>query len=179
VAFLQLRMKDTAEGEVLRMARVLRGITRGTATRLIVNDFPRVAAEVGADGAHVGQGDTPYEQARAVVGPGAIVGLSTHNPEQTRAACALGADYIGVGPVYATPTKKIPDPPLGLDGMAEMLSVATVPAVVLGGITAETLPGVLRAGARNFAMVRPLNQARDPEAVLKRILDTYGEFGHP
>jgi len=166
-------MKGRCRAEVLETAQRMRAITAGSATRLIVNDWPDVAAEVGADGVHVGQSDMPYADARAIVGPDAIVGLSTHTPEQTRAACALGPDYIGVGPVFPTTTKKIPDPAIGIDGMRRMLGAATVPAVVLGSITLENLPAILAAGARNFAMVRPLNGSSEPEPVLKQILETY------
>jgi thiamine-phosphate pyrophosphorylase len=179
VAFVQLRMKDRTRSEVLAVANRMRAITRGSVTRLIVNDHPDVAAEVGADGVHVGQADMPYAQARAIVGPEAIVGLSTHSPEQTAAACALGPDYIGVGPVFPTTTKKIPDPAIGIDGMRRMLALASVPAVVLGSITLENLPEVLAAGCRNFAMVRPLNSSAEPDLVLKRILETYRRLVQP
>jgi thiamine-phosphate pyrophosphorylase len=169
IAFLQLRMKDAPEDSVVRTARRLRDITRGSRTRLIINDLPHVAAEVGADGVHIGQNDMPHDQARTIVGPDAIVGISTHSPEQTRAACRLGPDYIGIGPVFPTPTKKVPDPAIGIDGMREMLSLATVPAVVLGSITPQNLPEILAAGAGNFAMVRPLNRTPDPAQVLNTI----------
>jgi len=104
------------------------------------------------------------------VGTDAIVGLSTHNPTQTREACARNPDYVGIGPVYSTPTKKIPDPPIGLEGMREMLDIATAPAVVLGSITEENLPDIIAAGARNFALVRPLNRSAEPRKVLERVI---------
>jgi thiamine-phosphate pyrophosphorylase len=177
VAFVQLRMKDRPAEEVLATARAMRAITAGSTTRFIVNDYPEIAAMVGADGVHLGQDDLSYREARAIVGPAALIGLSTHNPSQTRAACAAGPDYIGVGPVFPTPTKKVADPAIGIPGMQAMLAAASVPAVVLGGITVENLPQVLAAGARNFAMVRPLNQSREPQDVLKAILEVCARHG--
>lgn len=181
VPFVQLRMKDTDRDEVRDAAVMMREVTRGSDSRFIVNDDPELAAEVGADGVHLGQGDMPYALAREIVGPDAVVGLSTHNVEQTRAACELGPDYIGIGPVFPTTTKKIPDPPLGLDGMRDMLAAATVPAVALGSITTANLGDIVRAGAANFSLVRPLNGAEDPEPVLVAILrawrDAMGEAG--
>lgn len=175
VAFVQLRMKDTPAGEIERTGRALRRITAGSSTRLIINDHPAIAAGIGADGVHIGQDDIPYEQARAIVGSEAIVGISTHSPRQTQAACALSPDYIGIGPVFPTTTKSIPDPPLGIEGMQTMLAEAKVPAVVLGSINAQNLAEVLRAGARNFSLVRPLNRSNNPRAVLAEILKTYRE----
>jgi thiamine-phosphate pyrophosphorylase len=169
VAFLQLRMKDAPRDTVMAQAEHIRAITEGTATRFIINDFPEIAATVGADGVHIGQHDYAYSRARQIVGPDAIIGISTHSPLQTEAACALRPDYIGVGPVYATPTKDIPDPVIGPGGMSEMVRIATVPAVCLGGISIERLPEVLRHGARNFSMVRPVCQAQNPAAAIRDI----------
>ncbi|MDP8237341.1 MAG: thiamine phosphate synthase, partial [Candidatus Erginobacter occultus] len=118
VRCLQLRVKDRSEGEILEIARQLRKITAGTATRLIINDSPEIAAASGADGVHLGQEDMPLGAARKILTrPGAIFGLSTHNAEQALAGIALGPDYIGVGPVFPTPTKAKPDPVLGLEEM--------------------------------------------------------------
>jgi thiamine-phosphate pyrophosphorylase len=176
IAFVQLRMKDAPAHAVEETARLMAAITAGTKTRFIVNDDPEIARRTGADGVHLGQGDMPYGRARAIVGNSALIGVSTHSVEQMKNACALKPDYVGVGPVYATPTKKNPDPVIGLDGMREMLAVATVPAVAIGGITLENLPQVLEAGARNFCMVRPLTLAAEPEKVLKEILKIYESY---
>jgi thiamine-phosphate pyrophosphorylase len=175
VAFIQLRMKDAAPRDMTAIARTMRAITSGSASRFIVNDDPAIARDCGADGVHLGQTDMPYEAARAIMGPAAIIGLSTHTPAQTRSACSCGPDYIGIGPLYPTPTKKCPDPAIGIDGMRRMLAVATVPAVVLGAITGENLARVIEAGADNFSLVRPLNAAADPRAVLVRLLDIHAE----
>jgi thiamine-phosphate pyrophosphorylase len=174
VRLIQLRMKEAPKGEVVEVARSLMSII-DKRSLFIVNDDPFVAREVGADGVHLGQDDMPYEQAREILGPEAIIGLSTHNPDETRAACALQPDYIGVGPVFATPTKKKPDPVIGIVGMREMIAVATAPAVVLGGIDHSNAAEVLEAGARNICAVRCINQSHDPERELKRMLETVEE----
>jgi thiamine-phosphate pyrophosphorylase len=176
IAFVQLRMKDAPEDRVVVTAGKMLSVTRGTKTRLIINDSPAVAARVGADGVHIGQGDMPYHEARNIVGGKALIGMSTHTVGQMKKACECKPDYVGMGPVYATPTKKTPDPVIGLDGMKDMLANATVPSVAIGGISMENLPLVLAAGARNFCMVRPIIQAIDPEKVLKQILKIYNSF---
>jgi thiamine-phosphate pyrophosphorylase len=176
IAFVQLRMKDRPEDLILKTARAMRKITQGTKTRLIINDNPAIAKTIGADGVHVGQNDMAYDEARNIVGEEAVVGLSTHSVPQMQDACGFKPDYVGVGPVYATPTKKNPDPMIGIDGMKEMLAQATVPAVAIGGITLDNLPQVLEGGAKNFCMVRPITTAQEPEQVLRKILKVYRDF---
>lgn len=161
VRFIQLRMKDTPRQQVVSVGRKLRAIIPKQHF-FIINDDPDIALEVGADGVHLGQDDMSYEEARALLGEEAIIGLSTHNPSQARDACRLVPDYIGVGPVFATPTKKIPDPVIGLNGMKEMLQVATVPAVAIGGIDLSNIAQVIAAGAANFSAVRCVNRSFDP-----------------
>ena len=171
VPFVQLRMKDAPAAVVLETAREMRRITQGSGTRLVINDFAGVARDCDADGVHVGQCDLAYQEVRRIVGPDCCVGLSTHSAVQLERACTQEPDYVGIGPVFATPTKKIPDPPLGITGMRSLLRLATVPAVVLGSITLENLPQLYRAGARNVALVRPVNNSDNPGREIDRILD--------
>ena len=171
VRMVQLRMKDAPRGEVLAVARALRRITSGSATRLIVNDDPSVAAEAEADGVHVGQGDMRVGEVRRLYPSLGIVGLSTHNLDQVRAAAAERPDYIGVGPVYATPTKKIPDPTLGPELAGRMIGQAPCPAVAIGGLDFETLPAAIAAGARNYAVVRAVCGSDDPGAAIARLVE--------
>jgi thiamine-phosphate pyrophosphorylase len=166
VKMLQLRMKNVARTEVLAVARDVRTITRHTETTFILNDDPELAAEVEADGVHLGQTDMPLIDARNRYPQLKIFGLSTHNPTQVQEARLQAPDYIGVGPVYATPTKAIPDPTLGLDVMRQMLDAAPCPAVAIGGISWERLPEVLRVGARNVAIVRAVCQSLTPYRTL-------------
>ena len=174
VRIIQLRMKDAPRDEIVSVGRTVRDITRGTDTLFIVNDDPSIAAEVGADGVHVGQGDMPVPEERRLYPSLRIVGLSTHSPEQALASLDVKPDYIGVGPVWATPTKKIPDPVLGIETAMRMVRSVPYPAVAIGGIDASRLPGLLQAGARNYAVVREVCGADDPLAAirnLKRIYD--------
>ena len=171
VKIVQLRMKHAAREDILREAREMRRVTAGTETLFIVNDDPSIAAEAEADGVHVGQGDMPPAEVRARFPSLRIVGLSTHNPEQVAASRAQPIDYIGVGPVYATPTKEIPDPTLGLETMRAMIAAAAHPAVAIGGIDAVRLPDVLDAGARNWAVVRAVCRAADPYDAIRGLLE--------
>ena len=171
VKMVQLRMKDAPRDEVLAVAKAMRRVTRGTETNFIVNDDPSIAAEAEADGVHVGQTDMKVSEVRRLYPSLRIVGLSTHNLDQVAAARAENPDYIGVGPVYATPTKKIPDPTLGPEMAGRMIAAAPCPAVAIGGINAETLPAVLAAGARNFAVVRAVCGSSDPLSAIRSLLD--------
>jgi thiamine-phosphate pyrophosphorylase len=175
VALVQLRIKDAPMEKIRAVAEKLVKLTKGTSTRLIINDFPELAALTGADGVHLGQDDLAYDLAREIVGPEAIIGISTHSLPQAKLACDFRPDYIGVGPVFATPTKKNPDPVLGLPLMREMILAASVPAVAIGGIDLANLPQVLSAGARNVCMVRAINQSENPEEVIKKALQIVRE----
>ena len=173
VRIVQLRMKHAAREDILREAREMRRVTRGTDTLFIVNDDPSIAAEAEADGVHVGQDDMPPAVVRTKFPQLKVVGLSTHNLEQVRASLDQPIDYIGVGPVYATPTKEIPDPTLGPEMAGRMIAASRVPAVAIGGINAETLPAVLAAGARNFAVVRAVCQSPDPYSAIKSLMEQH------
>lgn len=169
VRIIQLRIKHAPREEIVAMAHEVRAATAGTKTLFIVNDDPSIAAEVGADGVHVGQDDMSVAEVRERFPSLKIVGLSTHSPAQALAAIGQNPDYIGVGPVWATPTKDIPDPTLGLETMAQMIRSVPFPAVAIGGITdTERIRAVLSAGARNFAVVRAVCASSDPyQAILK------------
>ena len=170
VKIIQLRMKHVSREEILREAREVRRVTQGSDTLFIVNDDPTIAAEVGADGVHVGQDDLRPKDVRLRFPELKIVGLSTHNLNQVIAATDEPVDYIGVGPVYATPTKDIPDPTLGLETMGAMIAASRRPAVAIGGIDINRIPSVLEAGAKNFAVVRAVCQSSDPYTEICRII---------
>jgi thiamine-phosphate pyrophosphorylase len=170
VGWLQLRMKRAPREEILAVGRRLRDITRGTATRFILNDDVDLARELDADGVHLGQGDLPLGEARRRwPAPGKVFGLSTHNRQQAARAAALAPDYIGVGPVFATPTKAIPDPVLGLEEMGAIVRAAPLPTVAIGGIGPENLAEVKKHGATAFAVVRAVNRAPDPAAAIRAL----------
>jgi thiamine-phosphate pyrophosphorylase len=175
IAFIQLRMKKEAPGVIALTAEKLLKIIEGSDSRLIINDSPEIASMVGAHGVHIGQNDVPYEKARSIIGQSGIIGISTHTPGQTTSACELAPDYIGIGPVFPTPTKANPDPVITIAGLKKSLSLATVPAVAIGGIDLSNLRDVLFAGAKNFCMVRQLMNAANPEKTLKEVLAVYKE----
>jgi thiamine-phosphate pyrophosphorylase len=169
---IQLRAKGARPEEIAALGRGVLAATRAAGIPLLINDYPEVAGALGAEGVHLGQDDAPLAEARARLGPSGILGKSTHSLEQAAAAAAEGATYIGVGPVYATPTK----PGASAVGTALVEAVAgslDLPFVCIGGLDAATIPAVVRAGARCVAVVRAVCAADDPEAAaraLKRAL---------
>ncbi len=173
--YIQLRMKRSGRDHVLAAARRLRAITRGTETRFIVNDDPSIAAAAEADGVHLGQDDMPLTEARRLFPDLKFFGLSTHSPEQARQAAVLSPDYCGVGPVFATPTKDIPDPTLGPELAGHIIRQAPFTTVAIGGINRSNLAAVLRAGAVNFAVVREVCLAPAPYDVIRRLQDIWQE----
>ncbi len=178
VKIIQLRMKHASREDILREAREMRKVTAGTGTAFIVNDDPSIAAEAEADGVHVGQDDMPPAEVRRRYPGLKIVGLSTHNLAQVAASRTQPIDYIGVGPVYATPTKDIPDPTLGLETMGAMIAAAAHPAVAIGGIDATRLQDVLAAGARNWAVVRAVCRSDDPYAAIMELQNVAARLGN-
>jgi thiamine-phosphate pyrophosphorylase len=169
VDLVQLRMKDPADdAAVLREAERIRAACTRAGALFLLNDRPDLVAAAGADGVHVGQEDMPVPQARTLVGPDRLVGLSTHTPAQIDAAAAAEVDYIGVGPIHATPTKP-GRPAVGLSLVAHAAAHAAHPAFAIGGIAPDTVGPVLAAGARRIAVVRAITEAADPEAVARSL----------
>jgi thiamine-phosphate pyrophosphorylase len=167
VPAVQLREKSMPDDELLALAVSVRDVTRGTDTLFIVNDRPDIAASSGADGVHLGKDDTDVETARELMGPGTIVGVSTRLPDEAEAAERVGADYIGIGPVFRTGTKPDALAPVGLSGLAAVTErVPGLPGVAVGGIAAEKAAGVLAAGARYVAVISAICFADDPVAAL-------------
>ena len=152
VAILQYRNKAGGEAQILADARAMREAA-GPETLLILNDFPGLAVEAGFDGVHVGQTDMNPAEARAIVGAGRIVGVSTHNEAQLRATARQPVDYIAFGPVFATPTKENPDPVVGLEGVRQARCLTRRPLVAIGGITLENAAAVREAGADSVAVI--------------------------
>lgn len=164
VDVVQLRDKRASDSQVVASARALRALS-GSAL-VIVNDRPDLARAAGADGVHLGQDDLAVDEARRIVGPGALVGISTHLPAQIAAAGASEADYLGVGPVYETPTKPGVEA-VGLELVRCAAAIAAKPFFAIGGIDAARAPEVAAAGARRIAVVRAICDAEDPEAAAR------------
>lgn len=160
VDVLQLRAKQRSIRDITRIASELHVQTRERDVPLIINDHPELAREVGAEGVHVGQDDVAVARARELAGAHAIVGKSTHSLEQAQRAMNEGADYIGFGPLFATPTK--PDyQPIGLSDIWEVHRRVTIPIFCIGGIKLENLPQVIAAGARRVVIVSALLKAAE------------------
>jgi len=168
--YVQLRMKNASRAAVLTEARRVRAVTAGTQTLFIVNDDVELAWAADADGVHLGQSDMPLDQARKLwTAPGKIFGLSTHSEDQELAARALRPDYIGVGPVFPTPTKAIADPALGIERAGAIIKNSPLTCVALGGLDETNLAGVLGAGAINFCAVRAIMQSPEPEKIIRSL----------
>jgi thiamine-phosphate pyrophosphorylase len=167
---LQLRLKAAGAGELLDVARAVRAHTRRAGALLVVNDRADVARAAGADGVHLGQDDLPIAAARAILPPGALVGLSTHDVDQARAGAAAGADYLGVGPIFATASKADALASRGLALVRAVRAVTSLPLVAIGGITPETAPAVRRAGADAVAMIAALVREDDVAARVRAVL---------
>jgi thiamine-phosphate pyrophosphorylase len=168
VDIVQLRMKHASDAEVLAAAHRLRRLCTEHDALFIVNDRPDLAVQAGADGVHVGQDDTPVAQARALVGPERIIGLSTHSADQIDAAGVEEVDYIGVGPVHETPTKP-GRPAVGLELVAYAAAHARIPFFAIGGIDPDNVAAVAGAGAERIVVVRALTLAADPERTARRL----------
>ena len=160
VDIVQLREKEAEAGDLLRWGETFREAAEQHGALFIVNDRPDVAYALDADGVHLGQEDLPPRLAREILGEDAIIGLSTHSPEQWDAA-APQADYLCIGPVWETPTKP-GRPAAGLDAVRyAAASGETRPWFAIGGITKENLPKVLEAGASRMVVVRAVTEAAD------------------
>ena len=164
VDVFQLREKDRSDDDVLDAAEVARELCGAAGALFILNDRPELVTRTGADGAHVGQDDMTIHEARELAGPHALIGRSTHTPGQVDDAVASGADYLGVGPVHATPTKP-GRPAVGLDLVEYAARTAARPWFAIGGIDADTIGAVTAAGAGRAAVVRAITEAADPRAV--------------
>ncbi|WP_080796969.1 thiamine phosphate synthase [Arabiibacter massiliensis] len=166
--FVQLREKDAPRAEIVLRARALALLCREAGVPFVVNDDVEAARIAGTDGVHVGQSDAAVEEARAQLGPDAIVGVSAQTVEQALAAQAAGADYLGVGAVFGTPTKE--DAVVtGADGLAAICAAVDIPVVAIGGLNAATIPTLAGTGADGVAVVSALFAADDIRAAAKEL----------
>ena len=167
---LQLRLKHATPRELLAAAAAICPLVHAAGALFLVNDRPDVARAVAADGVHLGQDDVPVAAARRVLGPGALIGVSTHDLDEARAGEADGADYLGIGPVYETTSKTRPLAPRGLELVRAARATVRLPLVAIGGITAATASAVRAAGADAVAMIAALVRAPDPAAAVREAL---------
>lgn len=160
VDIIQLRDKDSGRKELLKKALYLRKLLSGSKTLFIINDYPDIARITDSDGLHIGQSDISLKTARSILGPGKIIGVSCHNLKQAVKAQNDGADYIGLGPIYATPTK--PEyRPIGPDIIKKIKANIKIPFFVIGDINRQNIKEVASHGAKRVAVCRDILQAKD------------------
>ena len=168
VDILQLRAKRFIPDDVRWMAEQIHQVTSAAGVPFVINDFPEVAAEVGAEGVHIGQDDISVNQARSVAGYRTIVGKSTHSVVQAVSAAAEDTDYLGFGPLFATATKPAYKP-IGLEDIHAIHKAIKKPIFCIGGIKLENLAAVLDAGARRVVIVSAILQAPDIAAYCRKV----------
>jgi len=172
---VQLREKSLPDRELLLRAQVLRRLTRDAGRLLILNDRPDLARLAEADGVHLGQEDLPVAEARAIVGPDRLIGVSTHSLTQAQQAVLDGANYIGCGPLFPSTTKQFAAFP-GLEFLRQVSQALTLPAFAIGGVTVDNLPEVLAAGASRVAVGAAVTQAADPATAVRSFRE---RLSHP
>ncbi|MCG8473285.1 MAG: thiamine phosphate synthase [Desulfobacterales bacterium] len=161
VTLIQYREKEKSMLEKYRQCEAIRKLTQQAGVSFIVNDHIDLALAVDADGVHVGQDDLPVEVVRELVGKEKIIGLSTHSPQQARKAVEVGADYIGVGPIFSTKTKMDVCDPVGLSYLEYVVKKEKIPFVAIGGIKTHNLAQVKACGAETIALVTEVVGAED------------------
>lgn len=172
VTLVQLRDKHASDGELIDQARRLKTALADSGVPLIINDRLAVAVESGADGLHIGQDDGEVAAARAALGETAILGLSVQTLDQMARIDPQALDYLGLGPVFATPSKHDHASPLGFEGLATLVAASPLPSVAIGGLKAEHVAPVRRAGADGLAVISAICGQPDPEAAARRFFET-------
>ena len=170
---VQLREKHTSSREFLELARALVSRIQPLGIPLIINDRADLALASGAAGLHVGQSDLPAEDARLLMGPDAIVGLSVETREELMDAASLDIDYVGISPVFATPTKTDTHTPWGLEGLRWAREHSPLTLVAIGGIHASNARQVIDAGAHSLAVVSEICSAPSPAQAARGLLDIF------
>jgi thiamine-phosphate pyrophosphorylase len=166
----QYRDKQASMREAYRQASALKQAAVDCGALLIINDRCDLAQAVDADGVHLGQDDLPVTDARRLLGPGKIIGLSTHNPDQVAAAMSSRPDYLGFGPIFATTTKRNHDPIVGFEGLRKVRALTDLPIFAIGGISLETVRQVREAGADGVATISAVLTAPDVRGTVQKFL---------
>lgn len=169
VTVVQLRDKHASDGEMIDQARRLKAALAGSGVPLIINDRLAVAVESGAEGLHIGQDDGEVAAARKALGERALLGLSVQTPAQLARVDIERLDYLGLGPVFATPSKHDHAEPLGFEGLAALVAASPLPAVAIGGLKVEHVAAVRQSGAGGLAVISAICGHPDPEATARAI----------
>lgn len=171
VTVVQYRRKDGSSRLLLEEARELRSLTHGVC--FLINDRLDIALASDADGVHLGQSDLPAAIARKLLGPDRIIGVTVRSVEEARLAEASGADYVGVGAIFATTTKRDAGPPAGLDLIRRIRQAVSLPIAAIGGITKENAPGVIAAGANMVCAISAVVSDPHPEDAARRFQELF------
>jgi thiamine-phosphate pyrophosphorylase len=166
---VQLRYK-AGTSEIMQAAREVIEVLRPTGVPVIINDRVDLARALGAQGVHLGQGDTPPAEARAALGEDAIVGLSITDPEQLKKVDPAVVDYLGAGPIFPTGSKADATPPLGLEALSQIAGGVRLPVAAIGGITEANAAAVIRAGADGLAVISAICAADNPEEAARTLV---------
>ncbi len=178
VRLIQYRHKSASSAELLECTKRLSALLMPRHATFIVNDLADVASLAGASGVHVGQDDLSVEEARLVVGPDKLVGVSTHDRAQFHRAAASSADYIAVGPIFSTSTKANPDPVVGPEFVRQVRPLTDKSIVAIGGITLERAAEVISAGADSVAVISDILRAFDPGARARQYVELLEAANH-
>lgn len=182
VTVVQLRDPDASDAEFVALGRIAAAALRGTGVPLLLNDRVHLVAEVGAQGAHVGQSDLDPVQARAILGAAAYLGLTCSTLDQVEAANRLPpdtVDHLGLSPVWPTSTKPDHGEPLGPEGLARLAAASALPTVAIGGINASTVGAVKDTGVEGIAVVSAVCAADDPEAAARELRAAWDGADNP
>ncbi|TKB06943.1 thiamine phosphate synthase [Desulforhopalus sp. IMCC35007] len=174
VSCVQLREKNCSTRTFIEEAMALQNLLRPKSIPLIINDRIDVAMAVGADGVHLGQDDMPLGDARRILGEQVIIGISVESVADARRAAAGGADYLGVSPVFATPTKTDTAEPLGLEGLRAIRKTVDLPLVAIGGVNVQNCASVIAAGADGLAVVSAIVSAPSPQKAAEELCNVAG-----
>lgn len=170
VTMVQLREKEAPTGEFVTLAKSLKALLAPLGVPLIINDRVDVALAADADGVHIGQSDMSYEDARRLLGGDKIIGLSVENFDDLAVANTLDVDYVGISPVYGTPTKSDTAEPFGLEGLRKAVAMSVHPTVAIGGMNASTIGEVMAAGTDGVAVVSAICSAPSPRKAAQELL---------
>ena len=171
VSCVQLREKNCSTAEFIREALEIRDFLGSRGIPLIINDRLDVALAVAADGVHLGQTDMPYQMARDIAGADFLIGISAESLEDAIEAAGQGADYLGVSPIYETPTKTDTAPALGLSGLRAIREAVDIPLVGIGGLNRDNAASVIASGADGVAVVSAIVSADDPQSAARQLRD--------
>ncbi len=175
VKVVQYREKEASAKQMIQEAKKIKQICKKNNVLFLINDRIDVALAINADGVHLGQEDMPYEYARKLLGKSKIIGLSSHNAKEALQNQRLGADYTSIGPIYYTTTKKIVKP-IGLEPIKQLKNKLKIPFVAIGGINEKNIDDVLKAGAKNIAIISGIVAKRDVEENIRKFIKKIAQY---